>query len=109
MKKLIRIDTNGDNYTGYFDQELFDIITPKIKCLIKDDGEVYEDVNWKLSLDFSGESLHCIYQGDGDDGYTSAVEFEGMIVDFDGWDFTYVSTLSELCEELAEKIKKQKR
>jgi hypothetical protein len=36
-------------------------------------------------------------------------DFEGKIIlDLDEWDFTYVNSLSELCEEIAEKRIKQK-
>lgn len=102
-KKVIVVDTNGDKYKGQFSQQLFDLITPRVQTLITECGIVFENVDWVYSLNYSGESLHCIYCETVEEGYTSANEFAYMVVDFKGWeDFLYCTTLSELCDDLAQ-------
>lgn len=109
MKKLIEIDTNGDNHYKYRDNlELFDIIAPIIVAAIDDNGEVYtrEYFNFpeiREGLVNSG-SLHCIYCHVGSGGgYTSAADFKYLIIQGEDKDIRYIETLSELCDELAVK------
>lgn len=105
MKKLIEIDTNGDNHYRYRDNlELFDIIAPMVYGFITDGREVLElDVlTTRKGLANSG-SLHCVYDLGGD-GYTSAAEITHLIIDYTSQpDCQYIYKLSELCDELAEK------
>lgn len=100
MKKLIKIDTNGDNAHKYeCNLELFDLITPKIECLIESDGNVNYNIDWNKTREYFTGNGHCIYEKGC--GYIAAYEFDYMIVDISDWDAEWCSTLSELCYELA--------
>ncbi len=99
--RLIEIDTNGSN-SGRFTNnlELYDLITPKIMFLV-DGSDIYigNQIDWEQTRKgFDG--LHCIWLKDGS-GYISAADFTqmGVVVDDES---EYVTTLSELCDDLAE-------
>lgn len=107
MKKLIEIDTNGDNHHKFPNNlELFDLIAPRIVAAIADDYEVFTQDDFEYDKIREGlvnsDSLHCIYchknQGG---GYTSAADFRYLIVEIDE-KLRWIESLSELCDEIAE-------
>lgn len=109
---MIEIDTNGDNFYNHNytnNLELYDLIVPKILFLLLDERIIYkyDEIDWEATRSqFHPDSNgHCIWSVDDgghlSGGYTSASEFThiGLMVDDD----SLASTLSELCDELAEK------
>ena len=101
--KLIEIDTNGENASNFTQNiELYDLITPNIVFLIDDCKNIFmsNEFDWGITRRYfhSDNNGHCIYNKEG--LYTAAYEFThiGIKVNKD----SYASTLSELCDELAE-------
>lgn len=102
MKRLVKIDTNGSNWKGEFNEQLFNLITPRIESLVLYTGEIYENIDWQKTLE-SKPNLHCVYQKN-DKEYTSAEEFQGFIINLEGWEeiLPYEKTISDICDTLAE-------
>jgi len=101
--RLIEIDTNGDNaYKFTQNVELYDLIVPNIVFLVDDSSNVImaDEFDWEATRKsfYSFNNGHCIYNKEG--FYTAAYEFTHIGVKVD--ENSYVFTLSELCDELAE-------
>ena len=105
MKKVVEVDTNGDNHHKYRDNlGLFDIIAPMVKGFITEGYEVCDlDVQTTRKWFVNSGTMHCIFDVGGD-GYTSAAEITHLIIDYSTEpDCQYIYNLSELCDELAVK------
>lgn len=104
--KLIIIDTTEKEACNYTcNPELYDIITPHIVFLIKNDYEVIgrTEINWEETRKYfqPDNNGHCICYKDG--SYSSIVDFThiGVISSDSLPDLVYLFTLSELCDETA--------
>jgi len=102
MNKLLQVDTNGENAGGFFQNlELYDLITPEILFLIKDDRDIIfaSEIDWEETRNYFDitNNGHCIYLKDG--GYIAAYEFDYIGVNTHQ---EFQHTLSDLCEDLIE-------
>lgn len=110
-KKLIKFDTSNENSHKYKNNlELFNLIIPNIVSIIDDEDTVYsrEEIDIERITKGMVESndLHCVWLNSG--YYISIGEIEYLIIEInekDERDLYWANTLSEFCEELADKYK----
>lgn len=109
MKKVIVIDTNREDHNRFKSNlELYNLIEPMVVAIIDDNDEVFtrDDINFTVMREnFERDgSIHCVLcHGKSSLEYTSIADLRYMIVEGDDDEIGYVETLSELCDELAEK------